>query len=159
MLNFVGTKSILDITNIVSNSYDKSNKWIEGRGWDQNDWENINYPTRQDLDLVAKEQPVYLRRIDGHAAWVNSKVLSICGINDKTKDPDGGKIIKDKNGFPTGIFIDNAIDLIEKYRPNDNMVDKKRYIEKAVKQLNKFGLTTIHDAGTCLLYTSDAADE
>ena len=147
-LDLVGTKSILEITNLVSNSYDKSNKWIEGRGWDQNDWEEINYPTRDDLDLVAKEQPVYLRRIDGHAAWVNSKVLLICGINDKTKDPDGGKIIRDKNGFPTGIFIDNAIDLIEKYLPNDDMVDKKRYIEKAVKQLNKFGLTTIHDAGT-----------
>ena len=147
-LDLVGTKSIVEITNLVSNSYDKSNKWIEGRGWDQNDWEEINYPTREDLDLVAKDQPVYLKRIDGHAAWVNSKVLLICGINDKTKDPDGGKIIRDKNGFPTRIFIDNAIDLIEKYLPNDGMVDKKRYIEKAVKQLNKFGLTTIHDAGT-----------
>ena len=147
-LDLVGTSSISEIKNIVSSSYDKSNKWIEGRGWDQNDWENIDYPTKEDLDLVAKDQPVYLRRIDGHAAWVNSKVLSICEINDKTKDPEGGKIIRDKNGFPTGIFIDNAIDLIEKFLPVDSSIDKKRYIERAVKSLNKFGLTSIHDAGT-----------
>ena len=147
-LDLVGTNSILEIKNLVSSSYDKSNKWIEGRGWDQNDWENIDYPTKEDLDLVAGDQPVYLRRIDGHAAWVNSKVLSICGINDKTKDPEGGKIIRDKNGSPTGIFIDNAIDLIEKFLPQDSSLDKKRYIERAVKSLNKFGLTSIHDAGT-----------
>ncbi|SUZ86300.1 uncharacterized protein METZ01_LOCUS39154 [marine metagenome] len=147
-LDLVGTNSISEIKNLVSSSYDKSNKWIEGRGWDQNDWENIDYPTKEDLDLVAGDQPVYLRRIDGHAAWVNSKVLSICGINDKTKDPEGGKIIRDKNGFPTGIFIDNAIDLIEKFLPVDSSIDKKRYIERAVKSLNKFGLTSIHDAGT-----------
>ena len=147
-LDLVGTNSISEIKNLVSSSYDKSNKWIEGRGWDQNDWENIDYPTKEDLDLVAKDQPVYLRRIDGHAAWVNSKVLSICEINDKTKDPEGGKIIRDKNGFPTGIFIDNAIDLIEKFLPVDSSIDKKRYIERAVKSLNKFGLTSIHDAGT-----------
>ena len=66
-------------------------------------------------DLVAKEQPVYLRRIDGHAAWVNSKVLSICGINDKTKDPDGWRLIRDKNGVPTGIFIDKAIEYSKSY--------------------------------------------
>ena len=147
-LDLVGTNSISEIKNLVSSSYDKSNKWIEGRGWDQNDWENIDYPTKEDLDLVAEDQPVYLRRIDGHAAWVNSKVLSICEINDKTKDPEGGKIIRDKNGFPTGIFIDNAIDLIEKFLPVDSSIDKKRYIERAVKSLNKFGLTSIHDAGT-----------
>ena len=147
-LDLVGTNSIAEIKNLVSSSYDKSNKWIEGRGWDQNDWENIDYPTKEDLDLVAEDQPVYLRRIDGHAAWVNSKVLSICGINDKTKDPKGGKIIRDKNGSPTGIFIDNAVDLIEKFLPEDSSLDKKRYIERAVKSLNKFGLTSIHDAGT-----------
>ena len=147
-LDLVGTKSVSEIKNIVSKSYDQSNKWIEGRGWDQNDWKDIIYPTKEDLDLVAKNQPVYLRRIDGHAAWVNSKVLSICGINDETKDPPGGKIIRDQSGVPTGIFIDNAIDLIEKFLPEDTYIDKKRYIERAVKSLNKFGLTSIHDAGT-----------
>ena len=147
-LDLVGTTSLSEIKNIVSDFYDKSNKWIEGRGWDQNDWQKIKYPTKEDLDAVAKEQPVYLRRIDGHAAWVNSKVLSICGIDENTEDPDGGKIIRDENGYPTGIFIDNAIDLIEKFIPKDTSVDKKRYIEKAQESLNKFGLTSIHDAGT-----------
>ena len=147
-LDLVGTKSVLEITDMVAKAYDKSKIWIEGRGWDQNDWKEIKFPTKEDLDLVAKDQPVYLRRIDGHAAWVNSKVLSICGIDEKTKDPNGGKIIRDENGFPSGIFIDNAIDLIDEFIPNDDTHDKKRYIKKAVKKLNRFGLTSIHDAGT-----------
>ena len=59
-LDLVGTKSVLEITEIVAKAYDKSKIWIEGRGWDQNDWKEIKFPTKEDLDLVAKDQPVYL---------------------------------------------------------------------------------------------------
>ena len=104
-LDLVGTTSVSEIKNIVSDFFDNSNIWFEVWCWDQNDCQKINYPPKADLDAVAKEQPVYLRRIDGHAAWVNSKVLSICGIDENTEDPDGGKIIRDENGYPTGIFL------------------------------------------------------
>ncbi|SVA66158.1 uncharacterized protein METZ01_LOCUS119012, partial [marine metagenome] len=148
ILNLVGTKSVAEINQIVSDVYDGSGRWILGRGWDQNDWEEVHYPTKKMLDTVAGDQPVYLRRIDGHAAWVNSKVLSICGIDRNTQDPTGGKIIHDGNGNPTGILIDNAMDLINNFIPANNRDDKLRQIKNAIRKLNQFGLTAIHDAGT-----------
>jgi hypothetical protein len=148
ILDLVGTKSVEEITQIVSKVYDGSERWIMGRGWDQNDWEEIQYPSKERLDKVTVDQPVYLRRIDGHAAWVNTKVLSICGIDRNTEDPKGGKILHDRNGNPTGILIDNAMDLIKDFVPANNKEEKRRQIKNAVRKLNQFGLTAIHDAGT-----------
>ena len=98
--------------------------------------------------MVAVDQPVFLHRIDGHAIWVNSNVLSICGIDRNTADPIGGEILRDSNGNPTGVFIDNAMDLIKKFVPDNGKNDKRRQIINAVRKLNQFGLTAIHDAGT-----------
>jgi hypothetical protein len=148
ILDLVGTKSVDEITGIVSQVYDGSDRWIIGRGWDQNDWEIIQYPNKESLDKVAVDQPVYLHRIDGHAIWVNSNVLSICGINRNTADPIGGKILRDSSGNPTGVFIDNAMDLIKRFVPDNGKNDKRRQIINAVRKLNQFGLTAIHDAGT-----------
>ena len=148
ILDLVGTKGVAEITGKVSQVYDGSEQWIIGRGWDQNDWEIIQYPNKESLDKVAVDQPVYLHRIDGHAIWVNSKVLSICGIDRNTADPIGGKILRDNSGNPTGVFIDNAMDLIKKFVPDNGKNDKRRQIINAVRKFNQFGLTTIHDAGT-----------
>jgi len=148
ILDLVGTKSVAEITREVSQAYDGSDRWIIGRGWDQNDWEIIQYPNKESLDKVAVDQPVCLHRIDGHAIWVNSSVLSICGIDRNTADPIGGKIVRDSNGNPTGVFIDNAMDMIKKFVPDNSKKDKRRQIINAVRKLNQFGLTTIHDAGT-----------
>ena len=148
ILDLVGTKSVAEITSIVAKEYDGSERWIMGRGWDQNDWEIIQYPNKESLDRVAENQPVYLHRIDGHAIWVNSNVLSICGIDRNTEDPIGGKILRDNSGNPTGVFIDNAIDLIKKFIPDNGKNDKRRQIINAVRKLNEFGLTAVHDAGT-----------
>jgi len=148
ILDLVGTKSAAEVTRIVANSYDGSKQWIIGRGWDQNDWQEIQFPTKEMLDMVAIDQPVYLHRIDGHAIWVNSSVLSICGIDRNTVDPMGGKIIRDSSGNPTGVFIDNAMDLIKRFVPDNSNNDKRRQIINAVRKLNQFGLTSIHDAGT-----------
>ena len=148
ILDLVGTESAAEITNMVAQVYDGSERWIEGRGWDQNDWEAIQFPTKEQLDKVADDQPVYLHRIDGHAIWVNSNVLSICGIDRNTADPIGGKILRDSSGNPTGVFIDNAMDLIKRFVPDNSKNDKRRQIINAVRKLNQFGLTAIHDAGT-----------
>jgi hypothetical protein len=148
ILDLVGTKNVAEITSMVAQVYDGSERWIIGRGWDQNDWEIIQYPNKESLDKVAVDQPVYLHRIDGHAIWVNSNVLSICGIDRNTADPIGGKILRDSNGDPTGVFIDNAMDLIKRFVPKDGKNDKRRQIINAVRKLNQFGLTAIHDAGT-----------
>jgi hypothetical protein len=79
---------------------------------------------------------------------VNSNVLSICGIDRNTADPIGGKILRDSSGNPTGVFIDNAMDLIKRFVPDNSKNDKRRQIINAVRKLNQFGLTAIHDAGT-----------
>ena len=122
--------------------------WIRGRGWDQNDWPILEYPTAADLDKITQKHPVIFRRIDGHAAWANSLAMDLAGLTQETKDVDGGIILRDKNGNPTGIFIDNALDLIEAKIPPTSPDDIRRQIRKAQKLLNTLGLTSIHDAGT-----------
>ena len=90
-------------------------EWLLGRGWDQNNW-GSEFPTKEDLDSSFPNIPVYLKRVDGHAAWVNSETLRRVPPLPQ-EDPEGGQIIRDEKGEPTGIFIDNAMWLIEDYIP------------------------------------------
>ena len=91
--------------------------WIKGRGWDQNDWEGKEFPHWRDL-AETEANPVYLRRVDGHAAWVNSTALEMCGITKDTPDPPGGKIDRDpKSNEPTGILREAAMDLVSRHVP------------------------------------------
>jgi predicted amidohydrolase YtcJ len=121
-------------------------RWIQGRGWDQNDWEVKQFPTHRDLD-GTDTNPVYLRRVDGHASWVNGKAMEICGITRDTPDPEGGRIVRDKNGDPTGVFIDNASDLIADNIPDPTPEELDDWMLAAIRHCNKRGLTGIHDAG------------
>jgi hypothetical protein len=150
ILDLVGTTSAQEIAQKVQDKLVEiqPGEWVIGRGWDQNDWPDTHFPTKELLDSVAPQNPVYLRRIDGHAAWVNSQVLKLANINAQTPDPPGGKIVRDEKGEPTGILIDNAVDLVEKKLPPSMPKDRRRQITKAMRLLNSFGLTSIHDAGT-----------
>ena len=121
-------------------------RWIQGRGWDQNDWDVKEFPTWQDLG-GTESHPVYLRRVGGHAAWVNKKALELCGITRDTTDPDGGKIIRDQQGEPTGIFIDNAKDLITAHIPDPSPDETDAWMGAAIRHCNERGLTGMHDAG------------
>jgi len=127
---------------------ERQNSWILGRGWDQNDWLKMEFPNKDGLDKLFPETPVYLTRIDGHAAWVNSKALELAGITSKT-NIDGGDIIL-QNGEPSGILIDNAMNLVRSLIPE---LDKNAQI-KALKaaETNCFavGLTGVTDAGLSL---------
>jgi hypothetical protein len=125
-------------------------RWIRGRGWDQNKWPSKSFPTHQMLDAVSRDVPVYLTRVDGHAMWVNNKVLVAAGITRATPDPDGGKIVRDAAGNPTGVFIDNAITLLESVLPEPSESERTEAIEKAVQECVKVGLTEVHDMGTDL---------
>jgi predicted amidohydrolase YtcJ len=122
-------------------------RWIRGRGWDQNDWEKKDYPSWRDLD-GTEANPVYLRRIDGHAAWVNKTALEVCGITRDTPDPPGGRILRDATGDPTGIFIDEATDLISDRIPKPDPDELDEWILDAIRECNRVGLVGIHDAGT-----------
>ncbi|GHE85029.1 amidohydrolase [Thalassotalea profundi] len=121
--------------------------WIHGRGWNQVQWKKNTFPTAKTLDVVFPNQPVWLKRIDGHAGWANSKAMELAGITAKTTSPDGGEIIKDAKGRPTGVFIDNAMALIGAAIPPLTSEDKKIALKKAMHSLVSMGLTSVHDAG------------
>jgi predicted amidohydrolase YtcJ len=145
--DLVGTESFEDVLEVISGHQKKfpSAYWIEGRGWDQNDWEVKEFPTREKLDELFPENPVILTRIDGHAALVNSKALEIAGITSKTKIAGGDVILK--NGQPTGVLIDNAIELVTDLIPDPDPDQIAEALLTAQKNCFAVGLTGVHDAG------------
>ncbi len=147
-LNLVGTGSPAEIRRMVLERMESAEdgEWITGRGWDQNDWEEKRFPTWKDLE-GTESHPVYLRRVDGHAAWVNRTALAICGVDRNTPDPDGGWILRDENGDPTGVLIDNAADLVSLKMPQPSFETRLEWVKKAVAECHRAGLVGVHDAG------------
>src|SRR4029079_7796527 len=92
-------------------------EWLLGRGWDQNDWPVKEFPIAASIDVKVSNRPVWLRRIDGHAALANSAAMRAARITAATPDPSGGRIMRDAAGNPTGVFVDNAMELVEKVIP------------------------------------------
>ncbi len=147
--DLVNTKSEQDAVNKTL-SYAKANTeltWIQGRGWNQTQWPSNAFPTSKSLDALFPEQPVWLKRVDGHAGWANSKAMAIAGITKDTVSPEGGEIIKDKHGSPTGVFIDNAMALIDNSIAPLTIKQQKQVLVKAMDSLASYGLTSVHDAG------------
>jgi len=141
-----GTKSFEEVLErVVAFQKEKNLDFIEGRGWDQNDWELKEFPTKEKLDKLFPNTPVALKRIDGHAYLVNSKALALAGINTNT-NAEGGEIIIN-NGELTGIIIDSPMNLINKSIPNSSIDYKIQALKEAEKVCLKLGLTTIDDAG------------
>ncbi len=130
----------------------KPGEWVRGTGWDQNLWDGQQFPSRQSLDAAAPNNPVYLRRVDGHAAWVNQKALDLADINARTADPAGGKILRAAGSAPTGVLIDRAQGLVARKLPPSTPAELERKIARAAQECARLGLTTVHDAGV------DAAD-
>ncbi|HEX9007151.1 MAG TPA: amidohydrolase, partial [Bacteroidota bacterium] len=121
--------------------------WIRGRGWDQNRWKEKVFPSRTVLDAAAPENPVMLTRVDGHAVWVNTRVLHLAGIDRATPDPEGGRIIHDASGDPTGVFVDNAMNLVAAVLPPPSRAERTEAVKLAVNECLAFGLTQVHDMG------------
>jgi hypothetical protein len=151
----------LDLVNLVgSASYDEAiarvkertgsvpaGDWVRGRGWDQNRWPVKEFPTAAPLDAAIPDHPVWLKRVDGHAGVANSAAMRAAGITRETKDPEGGRIIRDASGNPTGTFIDDAQGLIESKIPAPSFAQRKQQVLNAAKDLARNGLTEMHDAG------------
>ncbi len=121
--------------------------WLLGRGWNQVLWSDSTFPDRADLDQIVSDRPVYLGRIDGHAAWANSLALERAGITAATLDPEGGRLLRDSEGQPTGILIDAAMDSVNEAIPAPTEKDIRRYYLTAIKRLASLGVTGTHDAG------------
>lgn len=141
-----GTKSWDEVVARIS-EYAKTapKEWLYGRSWDQNDWVIKEFPTKEKLDKLFPNRPVYLKRIDGHAAVANQKALDIAGI---TKDSKilGGEI-EVKNGKLTGILVDNAMTLVEKHIPEIEDKMAIQYFSELQKECFSYGLTSLHDCG------------
>ena len=119
--------------------------WLVGRGWDQNDWSVKRFPSKEILDKNFPDQPVYLTRVDGHAAWVNSKALQLAKITAVSK-VEGG-LVELKNGQPTGILVDNAMRLARAANPKPSEAEMRAMLLKAQALCFSYGLTNVGDAG------------
>ena len=144
--DLVGTTSFEEVINRIR-AYSKNApmQWIYGRGWDQNDWTIKAFPDKKILDSLFPDRPVFLKRIDGHAALVNQAALDIAGITPFTIVKGGNIELKD--GKPTGILIDNAMDIVDNKIPllSDSLA--KKYYTDAQQLCFAVGLTGVHDCG------------
>ena len=155
--NLTGTKSFDEVIGkIKSYSENAPMTWIYGRGWDQNDWEKKEFPNKAELDRLFPDRPVFLKRVDGHAALVNQKALDLTGVDANTK-VEGG-LVETKNGKPTGILLDNAMDLVDLKIPLIKDSLAKQYYQKAQEICFSLGLTEVHDCGVTE-HTIDLIDE
>ncbi|MDX1350712.1 MAG: amidohydrolase [Putridiphycobacter sp.] len=153
-VNLNGCQSFEEVLSRVTEFYNNNQtEWITGRGWDQNLWTGQSFPNNDSLTAMFPNTPVLLRRIDGHAAIANAKALELAGITAET-EIEGGQI-EVANGLPTGILIDNAVDLVIDQIPELGQAKKLDLLQKAEQKLFEQGLTTINDAGITGLQRED----
>jgi len=148
-LNITGTSTYEEVIDKVAGRVKtvKPGEWIIGGRWDHNDWPGKVFPRHKALSDVSPDNPVYLRRIDGNSAFVNKKALEIAGITKETPDPFGGVIHREKNGEPTGVLINRAMNIVKGHIPRDTEAQYLAKFQKAVRSCLAVGLTGIHEAG------------
>jgi len=150
-LNLEGTNTREDFLAKVKErvAQTERDKWITGRGWIETFWRPPQFPTRADLDKIAPDNPVFLTRADGHAAVANSAALTIANIVRDTPKPFGGEILKDpKTGEPTGMLLDNAMDLVAKNIPPPSEPERERALLLGIKREVELGWCEIQNAGS-----------
>jgi predicted amidohydrolase YtcJ len=144
--DLVGTESWNQIlARLRAYAADHPTGWIIGRGWDQNDWPDKTFPTKAELDRLFPDRPVYLTRIDGHAAIVNQAALTAAGVTG-TETLTGGEV-KLQDGKPTGVLIDNAMGLVRKAIPEPSREQIREGLLAAQRNCFAAGLTTVDDCG------------
>ena len=150
-LNLEGTSSLEDFLAKVKARVAQTERgnWITGRGWIETFWKPPQFPTREDLDKIALDNPVFLTRADGHAAIANSAALKIAKIDKGTPNPFGGEILKDKTtGQPSGMLLDNAQDLVAKNIPKPTDAEREQAFLLGVHREIGLGWCEIQNAGS-----------
>jgi len=122
-------------------------EWIQGRGWNQMNWPDTRFPTHEALSRAVPDNPVLLTRVDGHAVLANDRAMAAAHITAQTPDPVGGRILRNADRTPTGVFVDDAEDLVFRAVPAPSRDQTRDAILAAVAEANRWGLTGIHDAG------------
>ena len=118
-----------------------------GRGWDQNRWASKQFPTSDALTRAFPDNPAMLERVDGHALLANARAMQAAGVTAATRDPVGGRIIRDANGNPTGVFVDNAKGLIDRAIPRPTPAQMETMLSAALAECFRWGLVSVHDPG------------
>lgn len=119
--------------------------WVHGRGWSQDAWPDRAFPSAADLDAIVPNRPVLLSHKSGHAAWANTLALRLARVDEHTADPPGGQIQRDRHGRPTGIFFEDAIDLVADHVPQATPADVADAMRRAQAYCWSVGLTGLHD--------------
>jgi predicted amidohydrolase YtcJ len=146
--DFRAARSVDEIAAVVRRqaAASKPGEWILGRNWDQTNWGGA-LPTADPLSQAAPDHPVFLSRVDGHAAWTNRRALALAGITAATPDPPGGRIIHTASGEPTGVLVDAAQDLVARKIPPGAAGEIQQQLERAARACVGVGITSVHDAG------------
>ena len=121
--------------------------WILGRGWDQNDWPDTRLPSHDALSRAVPAHPVFVTRVDGHAAFVNAAAMRLAGLDATDRDPEGGRIERTAAGEPTGVLVDRAMGLVAERIPSATRDQVRDATLAAIREVNRLGLTSVHDAG------------
>ncbi|WP_299556264.1 amidohydrolase [Seonamhaeicola sp.] len=160
-LDLSNTKSYEDIVNAVGERVKtiKPGEWVIGRGWHQSKWDSLpskmvkGFQTHHKLSAVSPENPVYLSHASGHAGFANAKAMEVAGLHGLAKEGiksfkvEGGEVILDAFGRPTGIFNERAQSIIYKHIPDKTPESDIEAFELAIKACQKNGITSFHDAG------------
>lgn len=145
-INLTGTHSFEEvIQKVVEGSKSVHGEWVYGRGWDQNDWPDKQYPDKRLLDSLFPDRPVLLKRVDGHAALVNEVALQRAGIDEHFTIASGEVLLK--NGKPTGMLIDKAMEYVDALIPRPSEAESMQYILDMQRVCLSVGLTGVHDCG------------
>ncbi|MFL6544706.1 MAG: amidohydrolase [Verrucomicrobia bacterium] len=148
-LNLEGTNTLGDFLNKVKARVAQTSigKWITGRGWIETFWKPSKFPTRQDLDKIAPDNPVFFTRADGHASVANSAALRIAKIDRNTPDPFGGQILK-SSGEPNGMLLDNAQELVSRNIPKPTEAEREEALLRGINREIGLGWCEIQNAGS-----------
>ncbi|EQB63166.1 MAG: hypothetical protein RBG1_1C00001G0745 [candidate division Zixibacteria bacterium RBG-1] len=146
-VNLAGCKTKAEITAKLKQKIKETpeGSWIVGRGWDHTLFNKSQWPDKKFLNQLTSLHPVYLTRIDGHVAWVNSLALLEAKIDKDIPDPEGGEIVRDSMGNPTGILKENAADLVANLIPPPTEADMQKAIQTAIAEAKENGITSIQD--------------
>jgi predicted amidohydrolase YtcJ len=148
-LNKVDLRNTFSLEDVINKTVEfaklNDEYWITGRGWDQTDWTQKGNISNNLLNIYFPDRPVFIKRVDGHAAIANNKALELAGITITTKI--NGGTIEQKNGRLTGLLTDNAMELVDRVIPSPSRSSQISAILRAQENCLKTGLTTVTDAG------------
>lgn len=151
ILDLVGVMSIVDLqTRLRAYAAQHPEGPIHGRGWIETHWPEQRFPNRADLDVIVSDRPVFLGRVDGHAAVVNSAALQLAQIDNNTANPSGGAIQRDTSGAATGMLIDNAMDLVQRVFPPMTPAMQREALLQGARIYAARGWTGVHNMSTSL---------